>query len=260
MDTPIRWMYENKLDDATVTATDATTGFPVTYIQNAYPQQPYRTLNVTGTKNINIDHGSAKHVNCVVVSHHNLTAGATLQFYKSTNGSAYTLVETMNVFRVDDDGDTVIVDPIVIFCDSVTERYNRIAVADASNSDGYIQIGRAFLGTYREFAKNYNHGWKLWDEDLSRIIMADNGVEHADVKPQRAVIELLFDRVAEAQKNYMRKIVQSVGIHTPFYVSLRPDNLEHDIYSKYCKIADVPQPDNPFARNWNWSIILKEQL
>lgn len=69
----------------------------------------------------------------------------------------------------------------------VTYRYWQIEFNDVSNPDGYIEIGRLFVGNSFEPETNASFGWNLAYEDASIIEEALGGAEYYDYRPKYRV-------------------------------------------------------------------------
>lgn len=250
--TPIRYLDTNLADAATVTTTDAATDFPAIYLQATNRQLPWRSANVTGTKRITIAHGSSKQVKALALLDTNLTTGATGVLYSSSNGSDWTKVADLVLTRTIN-GTTAVLNPIVLWCDS-TAAYHAVDLADASNPDGYIQVGRLFAGTYQEAAKNYVHPQDTGHEDLSQREDAINGTPHFNIKPQRRRLRVRFETPLVAQREQMEALIAAHGTHTQLFVHLAPDTTAHDRWCVYGRFGD-PLPS---FNHRSWSIFPHE--
>lgn len=96
---------------------------------------------------VTVDLASAQQIRGIVLHGHNVSSGATaIQLLANSSNEwgspAYTLSLTWNQ------------DTIAAFLDQ-TYRYWQVRVADQGNTEGYIEIGEMFLGTYFEPSKNY---------------------------------------------------------------------------------------------------------
>lgn len=251
-------MWFNESISGSAGATDAADGFPITNVQYRFRQKPYRSANATGTKNLDFDLHSAKNIKAAILLDHNLTSGATAEVFRSSNGSSWSSVGSFTLTRTDN-GASIVIDPLVLFFD-LTYRYWRLALADASNPDGYIQVGLVFLGGYTQMAKNYQHGWAITTVDLSQEVQASNGVTHVNEKPSYRILEKEYYRVPEAQKDAVRQISDAVGSKQAFFISMRPDDNTHDLYTVYGRFQLLPKPTNNRGRLWDIKMSIKEDL
>ena len=128
-------VYTNHVDDATITASSSSTGFGTANLQDSRVSRVWRSTSTTVT--IVFDFGSAVSFAGVGIAGHNFTSGATVTLewndadsWGSPAGSQSLTVEST----------------ITETFSSVSYRYARLSVTDASNSDGYIEIGRVAIG------------------------------------------------------------------------------------------------------------------
>lgn len=261
--TPLRVWWDN-LADATATAvsaSEAATGFPASNIQSTFRQVRWRSLNVTGAKTVTVDLGSAKDITVVGVLDHNLTSNATVTVHSSAdNFATSSWVADLVTSRLDEDGTTIKLNPIVAYVEFTTARYWRFTIADATNADGYIEMGRVFLGLFTEMTKNYATGWGIEPVDLSRVQRSLNGVVHINKKPQYRMVDVNFALIGAAQKDALRKVADTIGTHTAAWFDVSPDSLAHDLYVIYGRLTKIPKMVNARWNLWNQQVTIEEDL
>ncbi len=103
---------------------------------------------------INIDLGSAVEVKTLILFDHNLTSAATITLI-GVDPTLFTELVTW--------ADEKILHYLSI---ATTKRYWQLQITDATNPDGYIDIGELFLGPYMELSKNYVPGFQ---KDISLL-------------------------------------------------------------------------------------------
>ncbi|MDI9562516.1 MAG: hypothetical protein QM235_15225 [Pseudomonadota bacterium] len=90
MQTPII-LYDNRLTDGTLVATDTETGYDVLNLIDLRPYTFWKAAS-HGTKYITVDCGAAKSADCLAIIGHNLyTAGATVSIESSPDNSSWTV-------------------------------------------------------------------------------------------------------------------------------------------------------------------------
>lgn len=84
-----------------------------------------------------------------------------------------------------------------------THRYWRVEIADTSNSDGYVQIGRLFMSSTWTPSVNYAYGAGLGYQDPTPIDVSLSGAEYFDVRSKFRVFdfELQYILGTEAYAN-----------------------------------------------------------
>jgi len=137
----MRILWDNWLDDYTLLASSAAANLPASNLQDPRLSLPWRS---TGDSDewIKIDAGvgNTLNPNCAAIAGHNLTSGATIKIQGNATDvwTAPTVDETI----------TWRIDAMMHFFTGSALRFWRCKFADASNPDGYIQIGRPSLGTH----------------------------------------------------------------------------------------------------------------
>ncbi len=138
------FLYDNKVDDFTVTALSCETGFAAINVQD---QQLTKAWRSTGTSSewLAVDLGTTTvPINHVALAGHNFSSGATITFQMSSESDfSSTALSTELTYRAG-----IIMEAVT----ATTKRYARWRIDDTSNGDGYIKIGRGAMGTKLEIA------------------------------------------------------------------------------------------------------------
>jgi hypothetical protein len=129
-------VYTNHVDDATITASSSASGFGTANLQDLRASRVWRSDGSTSIT-IVFDFGSAVSFAGVGIAGHNFTSGATVTLEWNSADSWGSPAGSQSV-TVDD--------TCVAAFTSVSYRYARLSVTDASNTDGYIEIGRVSVG------------------------------------------------------------------------------------------------------------------
>lgn len=132
----------NLIDAATLTGGGAVTTLPVANLADAQPRKVYRTI---GTSAYFIaDFGSAVAFDVAAIIGAPLTAAATYRFRASTADATVTSSLLLDSGVLSGIHDTAYNSAVFYPSSTVTARYFRVDVADASLS--YIDLGRAWVG------------------------------------------------------------------------------------------------------------------
>lgn len=83
------------------------------------------------------------------------------------------------------------------FPSEIRARYIRVQIDDTANPDGFVQIGRLFLGTSWQPAMNMEWGASLQYESRSNIEPSFNGTEYADVRQSFRVVRFTLGELTE---------------------------------------------------------------
>jgi hypothetical protein len=170
----IRFLYDNWVDSATLTASSANANFPVANIKHPWYTRHWRTTGVSAESCI-FDLTSAKAVQAFVWKYHNLGANAVVHVQgNATNswGAPYVDVTV-----------PIIAGQLVYFWDTPqTYQYWRVTFGDAGNSDGYLRCGRPYFGPYFSPTVNFANDYTKRIVDPSDIVESYGGQESANLK------------------------------------------------------------------------------
>jgi hypothetical protein len=79
---------------------------------------------------------------------------------------------------------------IFAFLDSQNDQYHRFNFQDASNSDGYIEMGRVFIGEYFEPGDNFHENYTTRVADKSITTESEGNYFFSDEKEKRRELML----------------------------------------------------------------------
>lgn len=82
---------------------------------------------------------------------------------------------------------------------AVSYQYWQIEFNDTTNSAGYIQIGRLFIGSTWQVTNNASYGWSLAYEDGTLIEEGIGGAEYYDTRPRYRVMRIGLDYLTKAE-------------------------------------------------------------
>ena len=138
----MRIAYTNLVDSGTVTASSENPIYPIENVQVARLAKPWQTIAVTGVNAV-VDLGSALAVNTVAIIGHTITTSATLNIEANSSDSWGSPSWSTSL--------TALSNMILKYLDaSQTYQYWRFTIEDVSAASAYINIGRLWLGTYRQ--------------------------------------------------------------------------------------------------------------
>ena len=183
----LRIIFDNISDTASLTATSE--ALPIDYVKRAGRSYTWRSTDV-GEQTINGTFASPSYINSLAVLRHNISASGTVRIEFLLSGSV--VYDSGDVFpsELKPLGEWVVgVDPwgtsslsllptqqFVIWLDNVilADSY-RITINDASNPDGYIQVGRIFAGEYYSPEINAEYGLQLEWQDFGENRRTESG-------------------------------------------------------------------------------------
>ena len=216
---------------------------------------PWRTTGDT-SENVVFNLGSAVKLTCFAIFAHNFSSGATvtLQGNASDSWGSPTYSQALTI-ATDADGNVL---PRIVFFLDQTFQYWRLLVADATNPDGYIQIGRLMAGEYYEMTRNIAQawGWQLNDPSEGERIAGRQTYYKQRNKYRTANVN--FNYVGQTQVDKMQAIFEKVGNSKPLVVSIDPDNRPTKD-SAYCYLATPLGLAHRLIGNFDTSTLVFEE-
>jgi hypothetical protein len=203
---------DNLLVTAAVTSSSAADGFPASNLKQPPISRPWRSVGLT-SQWFEVDFGSAKQVNFVVLNNHNLTNAATITITSGASpapsGNSEVITWTkFNAYRIV----------------SINFRYVRVTITDAANADGFIQVGLAMVGW--EPLKNYSfsYGWDLERAFRNRLNITEYGVDHFAELYDEVIIRVMFQNRTIAQMDELEAIYESLqGVRRKLFLIPDPE-------------------------------------
>lgn len=219
--------WPNRIDEAALSGGAWLSGLPLANLKERALSKVCRSVNAsTGSTVIDLDLGQARSLRALALQNHNLSqagswrvklgssAGAS-DIYSGSYQSAWSLSFDSGQLEwggnnwwdgmVDDD---YIRHPYIapmLLSTWYSARYVRIEISDAANPDGYIQMGRIFVGSGFVPAIGARYGLSEGWEDLSRLDYTLSGALVADIGRRR--------RWAKFELGYIRQADEAPIVH-----------------------------------------------
>lgn len=250
--TPFRVAWDNLLDssNAVLSVTSAAAGYPVTLVQSYQRSYRWRSTSLAN-QTITLDNGSAQTISCVVLWDHNLTTSATVTVTVSSDNVTY---EDFNI------GTPTAAGKLIIFGPTVERRYLKILIADASNPNAYLSVGRVFVGDYYETEYNYSDGWTIDVVNLSRRVRGPAGNSQSVVAPSYKKISLSMELMTTDDRDAFIDIVEDCGINIPMWIMLDID-FEPDKHTFYVTLDEQLSRFSAVERELhNFPLVFVEEL
>lgn len=120
------------------------------------------------------------------------------------------------------------VQPVHILTTISTSRYWRIELDDTTNGDGYVEIGRLFMGYAYQPTINMKTGYSFGWQTTSSSTETDGGAVFHDDRARRRLVEFVL-----AQETTDEALVRGfeatrqLGTAGQFFVVTDPDDTEH---------------------------------
>jgi hypothetical protein len=214
----IQFVPTNLFATATVTSLNAATSYPASNVQSVKLKQTYRS---TGLANqwLKFDLGSSQLVSALSIFRNNFTAGATIKVYASATDLGNTealwtaaLVGTITSFDSN----------VAMLQLSQTKRWFLVAVSDASNTNGYIEIGNIFAGAVISPDENYNENFTEQLIDPSEQAFTVGATVYSVIRERYKIINFNFMDLSAANQLILRNLYKTVYKTTPFMIVMDP--------------------------------------
>jgi len=246
----MRIIYYNEIDKNTNTANSEDSGHPLENIEDYQLTKTYRSAGIT-SEWVKVDAGTGNTITatCIAILGHNLTSSATIKIQANATDSwaAPTIDYTV----------TYNSDIMTRYFTSASYRYWRYTFADATNSDGYIELGRLFLGTYLQFDDPPKAEMPLQYIDTSTKQFSIKGQVFGDKGIIYKVYNFLFPYWVESVRTSLKTMIDEVNQVKP--VVLIPDENNQDkLKPVYAVLNDNLALNHIIAYKWNGSLAFRE--
>jgi len=229
-----------------VTTVGGTIGFDTSADDADAASHTADNLRIHSEEWIVIDLGSAADIDAFALKYYNLTNTATIKL-QGNDSDAWgappvdiTLTKTSGVIAE-------------IFSSTETYRYWRILITDVDNADGYVEMGRAFLGEYFNPARSYQDNYTKTLYDPSDVLMSDGGQITTNQKTYYKTFQFNFRAQTTADTTTFMAIWDEVGLSkdffflrdkadtsTAFYVRFnQPMSIDHIIGEDYYSVSII---------------------
>jgi hypothetical protein len=206
----MRLKTEETCSVAILTANSSTLNYPATNMLDSRLSRIFKTDSST-TATIVFDCGAAVDVTSIVIANHNITTSVStlkLQGNATDAWGAPSVDETL----------TWSAGNIVKDITKATYRYWRIHIVDATNPDGEISIGRAWIGElYQTPAISPSISHNRESESIKSI--SASGQSYQDTRYKYSTVTAAWPKITHAEKAALIAIFDDIDIGTPFFVT-----------------------------------------
>jgi hypothetical protein len=206
--------YANQIDDGTVSGGSWNASYPLTNIKTPYLFQKARTSNTLATSSvIIIDCATAQTLGVMALISTNLTINATVKVQSSDVSDFASTTYDSGWLTVYDYSD------FAVSFTPIAARYWKISISDTGNADGYIEIGRVFLGWQFKPSINIDFGASIGVESDTTSMRALGGPDYFDARPNRRVWRGTWSWLTEPEAyTVMMNILRSQDIDKEVYL------------------------------------------
>jgi len=240
------FLWNNLFDDySTITANTTATGYPVTNLQDYQLEKKWRSVG-SSSGWVKLQCGSTTiMVNYIAIAEHNFSTGATIKIQAGASDSWAS--PTLDASLTYSTG--IIMEAVT--CAS-SFKWWRIYIDDTSNSDGYVEMGRPFLGTKLELAFDQVLEFILTKVDTSTKQYSISGQGYGD----EGIVYNLFQNVtfpvlSSTAKDDMDEMFAEVKKVKPVFMLLHTGR-STELRPTYCSF--VTDPSYTHIENLDYSL------
>ena len=253
----LRILYDmDAWDASTVThSSEANTDLVAENVLHDHIAKLWRTSGKT-SEWIRFDLGSAKQIKVFSMFSFNLTSSATVTLQANASDS-WGSPSFSQALTIPTDSDGNVLQRIVYFLDQ-TYRYWRVTLADSSNADSYLDVGRMAAGIYYEPTRNIgqNFSINMFDPSEGTRVTGRQTFFRNRNKYRRASVD--FSLQDQTQTDKLSTIMQKVGNSRPVVLSIDPtDRPSKD--SMYCYLETPLSQSHQFINNYNTATLVFEE-
>jgi hypothetical protein len=260
----MRVSYVNYVDDATAsgfTVLGSATGFPITNVQEQRLSVRWRSTACTA-QTIIIDIGTSRAVNTAAIIQHNISSSAT----------ASSIIVSSNIDPTFTAGNVLTTltrnsDMIVGFFDTqpTGHRYYQFAIDDPLNTDGYLEIGRLWLGSYIQINPSSLNDFTVTKHNSDTVAFGKNRQKYATAGETWRSFEMSFPPTKSLSGDNTWDIsnvitlYDTVGKHDSFIFCNFDDLTTYDLVKPcYVSISNDIGFNHDKRQYYEWSLVMEE--
>lgn len=147
-------------------------------------------------------------------------------------------------------------------CMDTTARYLSVEVDDTANADGYVQIGRVFVGGgFQPSLMNMETGMRDGRKSLDDVVTAVSGKEYGTVRRRRKTVAFSLPMLTEEEGDHLHEMQDFVGLTEEVLVVHDPDDLaQSQRYGMLGLMEDLDPIAYPFFATRSNAMQIKEKL
>jgi hypothetical protein len=211
-------LYDNLIDKSTLYISSQAANFPATYIQDPRLVKAWHSLSTT-SEWVTADASGAVTADSFSIIAHNITQAATITI---SGDPAQNWTSPAFSMTVPYDPDIM----LAYFSSPQTYRYWRLSIADPTNADGYISIGRLYLCSKLSLPGVPMQAFEHTINDSTLISRSITQQVYADLGVQTDAYLLQLGYVSNATKQAVQTLYRLHGQWNPVIVVPDPNNTD----------------------------------
>lgn len=268
----IRFLYDNAVGRATVTASTTAGTLAATNVATDLKSQVWRSTS--GTATLTFTWTAAESVGVVAIPFCTLTSAATIRVQGYTNvgdstaavdsgvitAVAFSMPKSSNLPTGVNSYGKGGAQQVVVY---ITPTLVKKVVISFVDSTSYVEVGRVAMGSYWEPSVNVPWGSiTAGMGDDSKHTRSDAGDIFTDVGPRYKTLDFNFQCLPTTDRDNLWRILRGNGMNTPVFIDVVPgtsdagDEFIYSIYGKLSKSSTVVMTMfNQYASSLSWAEI-----
>ena len=143
--------------------------------------------------------------------------------------------------------------------DTYSARYITVEINDTANADGYVQIGRLFVGGALQPTYNPQYGLQDGLKDLSTVDAAESGAMWGNEKRRLRYTSFVLPYTTPTEAAYLHEMQRSLGtIGEVLYIPYPADPGESQRWGYIGRMSELSPIDYPYYRVRSIALKLEE--
>lgn len=278
--------FPNLLDQATISGGSWQATLPLAHLQTRTLGKVARSADTTiESTRFDLDLGKDRTIRALALANHNLSSVATLRItaaatadfavpiYDSGTVEAWPVVYPLESLEWEDDNwwdgkytaeerEGYTWTHVHILAAVVLARYWRVEISDPTNTNGYVQIGRPFIGPCWQPENNMSYGIGLQWETDTVTQRARSGAMYFERRTPRRVTRFTLEHMSEneALANAL-EIQRRAGIDAEVLYIYDPADTVHAIRRQFlARLRELSPIENPYCNGHQTAFNLEELL
>ena len=277
--------YQNRIDAATFGVYGSwSTTLPLTNIKTRQLSKKARSTNaVNASTKLRFTLDSERIIGSVAIVNHNMQKDATWRYRVYSDSGYSTLVYdsgTINVWPLMPFGSyewedsrfwdlQISAEEIALFTKTLTyvpdtvasAQYYQIEFFDSTHTDGYVELGRIFVGSIYQPTLNMSLGASIGDEANTIIDVALSGAEFFDRRTSYRVAQFTLDHLTYNESIINGDIIKISGVDAEV-VYIYDDNTALDLHRRAFlgRLRALSPISQPYNTRYQTTYEIKELL
>jgi hypothetical protein len=205
-------LYSDAVDDSAITSSSEDANFPDDNVATNSLIQVWRAGSVA-TEWVRVDAGSSNTItaDAVCIAGHNFTSSVSVILRAASTTTALSAAPTTSAAVTYRSG------VMAGYFTSNTERYWQLDISDSSNGDGFVSVGRLFIGEYLQMDPSSYDEVSIGKVRTDRAYYSITNQVYGDVGTEHYELSYKFPRTTATARTNIETFYGSVGLTQPFF-------------------------------------------